>query len=567
MPTRTQRPAEDRWRVSPEALRWRCDPGQFGFTTTADLDSAPIELIGQPRALESLRLGLALRGDGYNVFVAGEVGTGRSTVVKHVLSEMDRGSQAPRDLAYVHNFKNVDEPRLLTFPAGRAGSSPRGSTTSSRACARASRPSSIPTPTATSAPRSSKKPRPLTRRGSACSRRRSRRRGSSWCRSRSVSSCARRSPPSSRRTPSALDQLEALVEEGKFQRKEFERLKESHAKMTGSFEALGKLFREIELTLRHKLTDLDRTIARPAVKDVVGDLRGAHDDPEVRGWLDDVEQDILEHLDRFSEREEPAASGAERDKARAELSERMRPYHVNVVVDHCGTKARQVIWETSPSYRNLFGTIDGVRDVGGSPIPITGASGRELAARQRRASSSSTRWTRLEAGVWPALKRALRYRLPGDPPPRSVRVSGQRRCSRSRSGRRQGHPVGTRAPRPAVHARRGVQQDLQGQAELASRRRAARRSCRTTRGSSGQEVRDEKLRRSTAAGWRRWWRRRCAWRTTADGSRLGSPTSPTSSARRRTGRGRLRKASATNTSTARSGSARPPLLPEEELPK
>ena len=44
--------------LSPEELRWRCDPAVFPFETTAELAGAPIHIIGQDRAREALLLGL-----------------------------------------------------------------------------------------------------------------------------------------------------------------------------------------------------------------------------------------------------------------------------------------------------------------------------------------------------------------------------------------------------------------------------------------------------------------------------------------------------------------------------
>ena len=45
--------------LSPEELRWRCDPAWFEFRTTAELEGCPIHIIGQDRAREALAVGLA----------------------------------------------------------------------------------------------------------------------------------------------------------------------------------------------------------------------------------------------------------------------------------------------------------------------------------------------------------------------------------------------------------------------------------------------------------------------------------------------------------------------------
>ena len=82
-------------RLKPEQLRWRCDPAAFRFDLTSDIEECLIDIIGQPRALAALRLGFDLKSDGYNIFVAGEVGTGRSTTVRKILSEVKDAGEPP----------------------------------------------------------------------------------------------------------------------------------------------------------------------------------------------------------------------------------------------------------------------------------------------------------------------------------------------------------------------------------------------------------------------------------------------------------------------------------------
>jgi len=69
-------------RLSPDQLRWRCDPSVFAAPAGAldDLDA-----FGQERALEALRFGLEIESPGYHVFVSGLAGTGRVAVVHRLL--------------------------------------------------------------------------------------------------------------------------------------------------------------------------------------------------------------------------------------------------------------------------------------------------------------------------------------------------------------------------------------------------------------------------------------------------------------------------------------------------
>jgi Cdc6-like AAA superfamily ATPase len=105
--------------LKPEELRWKCDPEIFEFASTSDIE--PIEgILGQERALKALRLGVELKGPGYNIYMAGLSGSGKATSVKQMLKVI--GSTCPEvfDYAYVNNFQDSDRPMLLVFPKGKA---------------------------------------------------------------------------------------------------------------------------------------------------------------------------------------------------------------------------------------------------------------------------------------------------------------------------------------------------------------------------------------------------------------------------------------------------------------
>src|SRR5262245_4633588 len=99
-------------------LRWTCDPRSLGFRTTSELGSAD-EIVGQARALAAMRLGLEFHSPGYNVFVTGLTGTGKTTAVKRLLDDLRLPGGKPPDLCYVHNFRQPDAPLALQLPAGR----------------------------------------------------------------------------------------------------------------------------------------------------------------------------------------------------------------------------------------------------------------------------------------------------------------------------------------------------------------------------------------------------------------------------------------------------------------
>jgi len=101
-----------------DALRWRCDPSDLAFDSTAELEPI-VGVIGQDHAVEALEFGLETNAPGQNVFVRGLTGTGRMTLLKQLLEHIRPSSPPVHDRCYVHNFAQPDQPRLITLPAGQ----------------------------------------------------------------------------------------------------------------------------------------------------------------------------------------------------------------------------------------------------------------------------------------------------------------------------------------------------------------------------------------------------------------------------------------------------------------
>ncbi|HTN29534.1 MAG TPA: AAA family ATPase [Pseudomonas sp.] len=106
-------------RLSPETLTRACDPTQFRFASTDELEPF-LGVLGQERAVEALQFGVAMPRPGYNLFVMGEPGTGRFSFVQRYLKAEAKRLLAPADWVYVNNFDEPREPRVLELPAGSA---------------------------------------------------------------------------------------------------------------------------------------------------------------------------------------------------------------------------------------------------------------------------------------------------------------------------------------------------------------------------------------------------------------------------------------------------------------
>ena len=108
----------ERFEVPPEKLRRQCDPLAFHFSSTEELPDFH-EIIGQLRATRALEFGIDIPSYGFNVYVLGPTGVGKTTTVNQFLAEKAQKEPVPEDWCYVHNWAESRKPKALCLPAGR----------------------------------------------------------------------------------------------------------------------------------------------------------------------------------------------------------------------------------------------------------------------------------------------------------------------------------------------------------------------------------------------------------------------------------------------------------------
>ncbi len=110
--------------VPHDKLAWRCDLSYLPFTCTAEM--TPLEdFIGQERAIRAIEFGLGVNKPGFNIFVTGLTGTGKTSIIKAFLKKItsaqaaaDADSPTPEDWCYVYNFTDADRPQALKIRRG-----------------------------------------------------------------------------------------------------------------------------------------------------------------------------------------------------------------------------------------------------------------------------------------------------------------------------------------------------------------------------------------------------------------------------------------------------------------
>jgi len=112
-------PAAARQPLPSSKLRWSCDPDQFDFETTSELEELRKgTLLNQARATSALEFGIKMNQTGYNLYVLGPTGSGKRTMVRNYLEDQSLSESPASDWAYVHNFDEPDHPKAIKLPAG-----------------------------------------------------------------------------------------------------------------------------------------------------------------------------------------------------------------------------------------------------------------------------------------------------------------------------------------------------------------------------------------------------------------------------------------------------------------
>jgi lon-related putative ATP-dependent protease len=332
--------------LSAEKLRRECDSNLMRCETTQGL--MPLqELIGQERAVRALKFGLGIRDRGFNVYVAGYPGTGRTTAVKSFLEETARTKPVPSDWCYVYNFRNSYEPKAMKLSPGR-GRHLREDMSTFILEAQRILPKSFE-----SEDYGARKAATIK----AVEEERQRLLGQIAKRAQEEGFMLRASPvgwlmiPVIKGKPVSDQEFLALDQETR------EGIEKKRGQLTEQFTTAMRQLRELEGKADEALKKLDRDVALFAIGHMMTGLKEEYKDfPDVVAYIDDVQNDILDNVPKFIKglEETPQTPFRTPWMTRA----RVRKYEVNVIVDNSDVRGAPVVMESNPTYQNLFGRVE-----------------------------------------------------------------------------------------------------------------------------------------------------------------------------------------------------------------
>ena len=327
-------------------LRRICNPKVFAFKTTNEVK--PLEkVIGQERAVQAIEFGLNMKSKGYNIFVTGLEGTGKSTIIKDLVGAHARRQATPNDWCLVNNFQDEFRPRAFEVPPGKG-------------VLLAKRMSKLVEDLKNELPKALKNDGNLRR----------------------LDALKKKYSDQQNRLIKKMEKFAAAREllidmsEGDFKiiplidgqpidagediqltERQKSKIEKSLDETKEQIELISRETDRLNLALHTDIGKLLDTIALSVVKWRIDDIRTEFkDSPAIGEHLDRVEQDIIENFNLFIPSNTEPGQQSE-DWLTAQKST-LRQYQVNVLVGRSARKGAPVVIESNPTYLNLIGRIE-----------------------------------------------------------------------------------------------------------------------------------------------------------------------------------------------------------------
>jgi len=389
--------------LSVQQLRRSYDKANLKLKSTADLEPST-GIIGQPRGVRAIEFGINMKDHGYNIYVLGESGTGRTTTIKKFVEGKAGKDPLPSDWLYVNNFLEPHQPIAIKLPPGEAG---RLRDALQQLIGQ------LRTDIARAFDNQAFRDAALEIDHDLES---NRDQLFVDLQEKAIASGAMllSTPEGFRIVPAREGQPLQPQDMATFSDEEQAAWKEIHHTLQHQLGEAIHQARKLETATRDQQEELKRRVASSVVDVALKELKDGYATHEkITAYLEQLYLDILDNVDLFRVDEEEQDADSE-----ILIAEEFRRYQVNVLVDHSATTQAPVILELDPSVSRLLGRVEHEARYGGAIATdftllrsgtLHAANGGYLVLR---ASDLF-----IVPGAWDVLKRALIGRVihPDDP--------------------------------------------------------------------------------------------------------------------------------------------------------
>ncbi|MBI2361693.1 MAG: AAA family ATPase [Deltaproteobacteria bacterium] len=396
------------FQVPADKLMWRCDPSLLPFSCTADM--TPLEdFIGQSRAIRAIEFGLGVNKPGFNIFVTGLTGTGKTSIIKAFLKKVtaekrapEEDSSFPEDWCYVYNFSDPDRPQALNIRRGWGKVLKKDMEDLVQTLQQEARKTFESEEFARQ--RQAMVEQVQKKQQEIMERLIEEARNSGFTLRFSPSGMAL--IPSKNGKPMQEEDYLALEPERK------KAVEEKRSEIETQVEEALREGKRLERQIADRLQALEQQAGEYLVRIPLAELREKYRDfPKVVNYLNAVREHILKNLNRFKGADGAQAVGPLVSLQPVEASaDPFVPYRVNVFVDNSDTQGPPIIIETNPTYHNLFGVVEKRPVLGGYVTDFTQVKAGSISRANGGYLVLYDRDVLSNPGVWEALQRVIKNR-------------------------------------------------------------------------------------------------------------------------------------------------------------
>ncbi len=375
----------------------------FDFKDTSQLD--PLDsIIGQERAVEAIDFGLNMKGSEYNVFITGQAGTGKSTIVKKLLQDHAKNEQTSDDLCLVNNFDDSYCPEVIAMPAGTA-------VYFSRDMARFVDVLRHKIPEFFETPAFIEEQDKIQK---ACSMRQKELFDKVGQLAQSFNFVIARTEDEYQVLPGKPDQSGQPMPEEEFQALDEAQQKEIDSnidlveeKLEAALVEIDRVGEEMKDVLRSTVATMTEHLISEKIDPVRYDLR---DCVPIQKYLKRMKEDMIENIAMFL-----GAQGPEKESEQPEFRKMagslVKRYQVNVLVDRRREMGAPVVFEPNPTFQNLFGKIEKKPIMGSFETDFTMVQAGSLLKANKGYLVIDIEPLLINPPVWEVLKRTLQDAL------------------------------------------------------------------------------------------------------------------------------------------------------------
>ncbi len=366
-------------------------------------------IIGQERAIEAMELGLKVDSPGYNVFVSGPSGTGRTTTARHILQSFKQPRSPLKDFAYVYNFQEPDRPNLLTLKPGMGLKLKKSMDELVKSLKR-----ELPRAIATEHHQKERE------RVISTYQRQEHELVSAYQdkvrKAKFMVVEVQSGPvvdhdvlPVIGEEPQPMAVLEEKMESGEMTRKKFRQLEKKHSQLRTELEKIQRRTRALAREMTAGLEEIDRQTGAAVIDALIEDVSDQFSDEAVQDFLEEVREALLERIPTLVQHseEEDREEGPQQFPGEFQVDP-LAPFQVNVLQNNARRKGCPVVFEQTPTMARMFGTVErSVDETGRMDADYMNIRSGAMLQASGGFLVVNAEDLLLEPGVWKSLKRTL----------------------------------------------------------------------------------------------------------------------------------------------------------------